>query len=559
MTEADVRTNLGAGSHFRGRDAVVLLGALLIVHIPLLLNNGLFGEDWLLFEIKPGYPTQLDFLLHGAGHPFLYAYSALANLSGHPIACMKALALAGILIGAANLYGFLLRLRWFSGFEATVFALLVWSYAGFQDWATKLTATYLFSMALLCVGLNILANLISGDRPRPALRLCGLAAIFLSFSLNSMIAAYLIGLCAAFASAGFDRANSVGAHARRLATVALHYVDFLAVPAVYWISIHHYFFPKLGPYQVYYLLRVPSLHEWLSRLGDFGRWGYLELARNGLFIARATPKLVIPALVIGAAVVLLASRPKRNKGEAGDVAVAIGLMAVALAAFVICTAPYIVSGISPDGHFYESRHLILFGIPLALALVAGYRLASRVFGNDAVGRILAVAAIALNICALWNGYFFQQGRWLRQAALIDDLQRKYPAPPAAVFDLSDGFLDHGGHTFFGITEITGALHAAWDSRPLFGFTGNHERPTILQEMDAMLDKDGSAFRNMDIWGPQATIDFVPKPPVLTYYALSLAYYRYLVSSCYPGAFTDALAEATVRVGPIPNLAPRKSP
>jgi hypothetical protein len=315
----------------------------------------------------------------------------------------------------------------------------------------------------------------------------------------------------------------------------------------------------VGPYQVYYLLRAPSLHEWLSRLGDFWRWGYLELARNGIFIARAMPKLVIPALAIGAAVVLLASRPKRNKGEAPDVAVAIGLLAVTLAAFVICAAPYVVSGIGPDGHFYESRHLILFGIPLALALIAGYRLASRVFGNDAVGRILTVAAIALNICALWNGYFFQQGRWLRQAALIDDLQRKYPAPPAAVFDLSDGFLDHGGHTFFGITEITGALHAAWDSRPLFGFTGSHERPTILQEMDAMVDKDGSAFRNMDIWGPQATIDFVPKPPVLTYYALSLAYYRCLVGSCDTGAFSDALAETAVQVGPIPNLAPRKSP
>jgi hypothetical protein len=552
--QGEMPANRAAADFSRPRDLIVLLCALVVVHIPLLLNDGLFGEDWLLFEIKPGYPTQPDFLLHGAGHPFLYAYCALANLSGHPIAFMKALALAGILIGATNLRGFLLRLRRFSSLEATMFAFLVWSYAGFQDWATKLTATYVLSMALLCVGLNILAQLISHDRPRPMLRLCGLAAIFLSFSLNSLITAYLVGLCAALIAAGSDQESGMKAQPRRIIVLALRFVDFLAVPVVYWISINH-FFPKAGPYRDYYLMRIPSVGELLSRLSDFWQWGYIQLARDGLFIARAMPKLIIPALVIGATIVLLASRSKRDKAGAPTIISVIWPLTAALLAFVACAAPYIVSGIGPNGHFYESRHLILFGIPLALALIAGYRLVSRVAGNDALGNILAGAAITLNICALWNGYFFQEARWLRQAALIDDLHRKYPEPPAAVFNLSDGFLDFGRHTFFGITEITGALHAAWDSRPLFGFTGRHERPTILQEMDEVINKDGSAFRNMDIWGPQATIDFVPKPPVLTYYGLSVAYYRCLIGSCGTEALTAALGEATIRVGMIANLAP----
>jgi hypothetical protein len=51
------------------RDSVALIGALLFVDAPLMVNNGLFRDDWLLFQVKPGYPVRTAFLLHGAGHP----------------------------------------------------------------------------------------------------------------------------------------------------------------------------------------------------------------------------------------------------------------------------------------------------------------------------------------------------------------------------------------------------------------------------------------------------------------------------------------------------------
>jgi hypothetical protein len=111
---------------------------------------------------------------------------------------MKILALVGIAIGSLSLRSFLLRLGIFSRFEASVFTFLVWSYAGYQNWASKITATYIFSFALLCLGLNLFSIVASSNRPRTWLRLGALAAIFCSFSLNSMIAAYFVGLCAVF-------------------------------------------------------------------------------------------------------------------------------------------------------------------------------------------------------------------------------------------------------------------------------------------------------------------------------------------------------------------------
>jgi hypothetical protein len=534
---------------------IVVLGALVVVHVPLLLNDGLFGEDWLLFQLKPGYPTNTDFLLHGAGHPFLYAYSRLANWSGDPIAFMKVLALAGILIGAWNLKNFLQRLDWFSETEAAIFSFVVWSYAGFQDWATKLTAAYVFSMALLCLGLNLLARLARDDRPAVALRLGSLAAIFCSFSLNSLIVAYAIGLCALFFATGADQATDKPGILWRARTFVSRFGDFVAVPIVYWVVIN-LLFPKVGPYHDYYLMRLPDPAEMLSQLAQFARWGVVNPLSEAASLTRESVKPIILSLIIGGGFVLLVARLDKADHRPQQDVVALTLPLVAgLVVFVLCALPYLSAGLGPNGHFYESRHLILFGVPLGLALVSVLRLLHTAVGRRAA---LAVAALALsiNLCALWDAYFLQEARWLRQSAMIDGLRRGYAEPPAATFDLADGFLNHPGQVYYGITEITGGLHAAWDDRPLFGFTGRNERPTVLQEIDKSMRMDGTAFRNMDLWGPQATIELIPKQPVLSNYRLSVRYYWCLLGLGDARSLIDDIATTTIRVGPIPNLEPR---
>jgi hypothetical protein len=550
-----VRTDFVAEGRTYERDALALMCALFAVHIPLLFNDGLFQDDWLLFRIQPGYPINLDFLLHGASHPLIYAYCALADLSGHPIAFMEALAMTGILLGAANLQGFLRRLGWFSNLETSIFAFIVWSYAGYQDWATKVLATYVFSMALLCVGLNILAGLVHSNRPHLGWRLCGLAALYCSFSLNSMIIPYLIGFCAVFVAVASEPEGDQRISTRRSLMLAMRYVDFLAIPVLYWISIN-LLFPTVGQYQDYYRMRLPSAAQMLSELASFWRWGYVELARSGLLIAKAMHKLALLALVSGIAFALIGGRPSNRKAPAA--ATIVWLLIGAIAVFLACAIPYIVSGVGPDGHFFESRHLILFGIPLALALLACSRLIRRGTGSDTFAGLAAGAALSLNLCALWDSYFLQEARWLRMEALIDGLQSKYPKPPATVFDLADGFLDHGGHTYFGTTEISGALHLAWHDGRFFGFTGRNERSTILQETAVMLDKEGSPLRNIDLWGPQATINFVPKPPILAYYDLSISYYRCAIRLCDTKAFLEALADTSIQTGRIHELAPRSA-
>lgn len=531
--------------------ALLLVCTLLIVHGPLIVNDGLYGEDWLLFEIKPGFPVQMDFLLHGAGHPLLWLYCTLANLSGHPIGAMKVLALAGITAGAVNMLSFALRLRIFSAFEATAFTFLVWSYAEFHNWATKLTATYLFSLALLCLGLNLLAIILSSDKPRLGLRIASLLAIFCSFSLNSMIAAYYAGFGVALLLISPTGADA-GAWKARLQPSRLGGVaDFIVVPVVYWLSTNH-FFPKIGPYAGYYHLRLPPLWDLAAGLASFWRFGFARIPGEVRMLAKEAIWPIILALVIASVLVAILARIDRDARTPSASATIWPFLAATLA-FVGFASPYLVSGISPTEHFYEGRHLILFGIPFGLGAIGIYRLARATFRNARAGHLATLLIITLNLCALWSGYFLQQARWLRQEAMIDELQAAYREPPAAVFDLADGFFGATDHTYYGMTELTGGLHAAWDARPLFGFTGQREGPTILQEIDAALKTEGSAFRNMDPRGPQATIALIPKPPVLSSTRLAMSYYRCLVSSCDRQAMLRASTDTTVQLGPIPHL------
>ena len=115
------------------------------------MNDGVVMDDWLVLNLSPNYVADIDFLFHGAGHPVFFGYIALANLTGFSIQSMKILAFTGILCGAVSLLQVLMRANLLSRAEAIGVALLVWTYPGYQMWAGKANAVYVFSFGLFFV------------------------------------------------------------------------------------------------------------------------------------------------------------------------------------------------------------------------------------------------------------------------------------------------------------------------------------------------------------------------------------------------------------------------
>lgn len=541
-----------AEASVRRRDTVFLILALAIAHAPMLVNNGLFNDDFVIFVPKPGYPADPYFMIKGAGHAIAYGYCELANLTGHPIAFMKLMAVLGIFVGALSLRYFLDRLAVFSRFETLFLTFLTWTYAGFQAWAAKLLAALVFSFALLCVGLALFAKIAGRpERPNVWLRLSSLVALFVSFSVNSMMVAYLIGLCAvAFVQRPADRDWSV-----YLTRSITRFWDFLALPLIYWFSTN-YLFPKAGGYKDYYKMRLPHSAEVFSWLSDFSYWGFSKPLDDLIGLARESSYPVALALIVAFGFVLCVGTGKRfgnDRQNARLMPIAL-LLALSVVTFALLASPYIAIGANPDAYYYESRHMFLFGIPTGLLAIALLRIL-LLFPGRLAALVLAALLLTVNLTSLWTSYFQQQARWLRQVALIDSLQRSYSEPPATVFNLVDLFLAYPTHYYLGAGEVTGALYLAWGDRPLFGYTGRNERNTVLQEFAKGRDDVTSAFRHFEVRGPQATIELIPREPVLSNFRLSERYYACLLSRCDARALADAQADARVHVGPIPNLAP----
>ena len=89
--------------------------------------------------------------------------------------------------------------------------------------------------------------------------------------------------------------------------------------------------------------------------------------------------------------------------------------------FVALALPYLIAGIRPNQHFYETRHLLLFGLPAAFVVLSGKRLLESFIGERAAFVGTFGLALMVSVAALWSSYIFLQARVLKQEALSSHL------------------------------------------------------------------------------------------------------------------------------------------
>ena len=539
------------------RAIAVLLVVLLAAHAPMLLNDGLFMDDWLVLKPRPDYFIDIDFLLNGAGHPIFYSYDTFANWTGVPVVVMVSLAIAGIVFGAISLVLTATRLRLLDRAEAVGFALIVWTYPGYQLWAGKANAVYVFSFGLLFIGAWLL-TLAFGARGlrRLLLRLACALVFLLGFALNSTIVLYafvVLGLFVAIWRGG----NAADGFVRRTWFAswrcALGYPELVLLPLIYWGSLNIWF-KRIGVYAQHYDAHFPTLRELAGGWSAFLVTAYRDLLAHAARAAITVPTIFILATVL-VGIVLLMLRPA-TKAATSRLAIVLPLV-LAMVLFLALSSPYLIAGLRPSSiHFYESRHLLMFGLPSALTLLAFKRQAERWIGPGAAFAVMFGPALIISIGMLWSDYVFMQARTLKQEALARDLAGRIQ-PAATVYALDDGFVDYPSrHVPFGLAEVTGMLRLAWGNQPFFGFALRAERPDILRGMDEARKAPGSAFHHFDPTGPQATISFQPGSGAAPNHILVRKYYMCrLLVRCDVAEFLAQLAQVTIKPGPIAGILP----
>jgi hypothetical protein len=536
---------------------VILVVLLLAAHAPLFLNDGVFMDDWWVLKLRPDYPLDIDFLIKGAGHPLFFLDYSIANITGAPVLVMKAMTVAAILSGAVCLFLAATRTSLVSRAEAAGVALLVWIYPGYQMWAGKANAVYVFSFGLFCVAtwLLTLAFDAKGLR-RVALRAVSALGFFLSFELNSLMALYVFAMFGLFVAVWRANVREQGAIRRLMLSAwrcAAGYPELVVLPLLYW-GVLNVCFKRVGDYANYYGIRLPTLPELFAGWHSFFQMGYIDVLARAGRMARGhwlVFVLVIAMLVTITLVLTRGSKPPRWSVSKIAPPLCLGLLL-----FVALALPYLISGIRPTEHFYETRHLLLFGLPWAFFFLAAKRVAESIVGRRAAFAAVFGLASVVSVAALWNNYFFMQARTLKQEALFNHLAAM-PMPAALVFDVNDAFLDRSPRqTPFGIAEVTGMLWLAWGDHPFLGYSQQAERPTVLQEMEDARKAEGSPFYRMNPAGPQATILLEPGPAAASDGTLVGHYYACrLLMRCDIASFLSQLVDVRIDVGPIAGVAP----
>lgn len=539
------------------RATVVLLAVLLIAHAPMLLNDGLFMDDWLVLKPRPDYFIDIGFLLNGAGHPIFYSYDMLANWTGAPVAVMVSLALAGIVFGATSLALTATRLGLLDRAEAVGFALIVWTYPGYQLWAGKANAVYVFSFGLLFVGAWLLTLAFGARGWRRVLLRMGCVIVFvLSFALNSTVVLYACVVLGLFVATWRSEAATHGFIRRTWLAAwrcASGYPELIVLPLLYAGALGIWF-KRIGLYAQHYGAHLPTLGELANGWKAFFNAGYRDVVAHAIWAAIQVPThFILAAVLVGLAFVLL--RPGTEPTAPRRPIVLPLILAVVL--FLALSSPYLIAGLRPSSqHFYESRHLLLFGLPAGLALLALKRQAERWIGSTAAFAMLFGLSAILWIGMLWTDYVFMQARSLKQAALTRSLADRIQ-PAATVYALDDRFFDGSSRDVpFGLAEVTGMLRLAWGNQPFFGFALRAERPDILHEMAWKRAAPGTAFRHFDPSGPQATISLKAGSGAASGRALVRKYYACrLLARCDVAEFLAQLAQVTITVGPIAGILP----
>ena len=536
---------------------VVLAILLLAAHAPIFLNDGVMMDDWLVLQLRPDDPIDLSFLIDGAGHPVFYVYLSIANITGAPVAAMVAMTVFAILAGAICLALVAMRSGLLSRTEAIGVALLVWTYPGYQMWAGKANAVYVFSFGLFFAAtlLLTLAFDAKGLR-RVALRAATALAFFVSFALNSLMMLYVFAMFGLFVAVWRANDRERGAILRLFLSAwrcAAGYPELVVLPLVYWGALNIWF-KRSGDYAGYYGIRLPSFSDLLAGWRSFFEMGYVDVIAKAGRLAmdyRLLFALVFVLLVIATA--MFARRSARPRLSAARI---VPPLCLGVLLFVALALPYLIAGIRPSQHFYETRHLLLFGLPAAFVVLSGKRLLESFIGERAAFAGTFGLALMVSVAALWSSYIFLQARVLKQEALSSHLAAM-PMPAATVFNLDDGFYDHSPrHVPFGIAEVTGMLRLAWGDQPFFGFSLVGERPTVLQEMELSRTAKGSAYRHIDLSGPQATIALQPGPAAAPNAVLVRHYYACrLLARCDVAAFLTQLAVVKVDIGPIAGVTP----
>jgi len=499
---------------FRVRDLVLLGAVALLAHGLLLLNDGIYWDDWLLFpQLQRHDWPAIDALVREAGvTPINSAFLHLFAYAPGGAFSFKLAVFLLIVAGACLVY--LIALEAGLGrLAAWCMAALQMVFPGFQDWVLLATAASVFDLVLFLLATFLLLRAErAAPRSRPALRVAAAAGFILSFGFNSLLTLYfgslLLLLLVLLRSASLRDL---------LRSQWLYATGLIVLPIAYWEVSQRFFVPSglYGGFNSF--LTQPSAI--LTSFARFVKNGILVQTRQSLTVfLNPWTWLLLAALI---AILFIAQRrirqPANPEPKLALAGAALGLVSLGLAML-----PYAVVGKYPAVHGWDTRHDLLVGLPLAVLLVSVVSLALPAGRGAWLGLgLLGLLAIGFTASGIQD-YAALQARWAADRAIMAELQNNASAGGFSVYWVHDGA--PGPEDFYRFYEWSAMLGNAYGDQSRVGLDTRAYDASLLLNTPFFSDRYDLA--NFDPHGCEVDLTIAPASGAGTSGEMALMYTYY---------------------------------
>jgi hypothetical protein len=454
------------------RNQLTVVGVTLLAHGWLVFNNGIYFDDWILYtQLKRGDWSSVRGMADQLGGipAYLYVWAAAAAIPP-PMIGYKILSLLLITGTGLLIYSICSESGLVSRAEALFIACLAVAYPADHTHVLLITVPYLVYWFVFLVGvLLLMRSEVAEGRLKWVLRVFAVACFLFSFGLNSLLVLYfgvlLFGVLYLHGRKGLTL--------KRLLTEELpRRLDLLIAPFAFWF-VYRTYFPPNGIYGYYHQFHL-GRSSIVSSARGFWQSGVVAQFHDSLAALALVP-LVWLAVLWAVHRFWRPGRPEPDPLRARLAMLGFGALLTLLAII-----PYVVVGLAPSDHGWNSRHTILLGVGVAVVLVAGARILFSA-GRGSIGPLGAAVLVTLLLGFIVDtgvGYLGWEARWIKDSSVMANLAATPGADRYSVYWIDDRY-QVGGEADHRYYEWSSMLGRAFGGQSRIGLDIHTNSPDFL--------------------------------------------------------------------------------
>lgn len=518
-------------SIFSKKEWFVFSGIYFASFFLMLLNNGLYIDDWTYYNINPD--STIKYLSEHNSMWALYLirfwFEVINNLF------VFRLIIVICFFFSAVLFAFTLKhVREIDKdalfYLTVIFAIFPVNFARLDFSTSQYSISYfIFFLALYLVCCYM-------ENGRIALRIISLCFFFVSFDTNSLLIFYAIVLIyIGYIASKQNRPEQSKIYS--YFTLAIKYSDFIMLPLLFWIIKNIYFRPY-GLFEGYNKVTLEGMTRAFILLPFTFYRSFVEPITSSFVVAGRYALIAIPASI--ALFFMVKNRRHVYDGNHYNITNRLFFL-IGCLMFILGVYPYNVVGKIPAVYDFASRDQILVPLGASFILFFGIRLMFQIVKAKyrAQNYVYALVVVVF-ITGNFSSYLEFQKDWFKQLSIIRNMSTSSIIKDNTTFL----FVDHtyrvnAKRRIYRFYEYSALMKSAFGDETRLGVNNGEWGPTFVQTINGVKEYSQYCISNYFFTEPQykVTINYASYK-LSDMNTLRLIWYKYYDKEKYEGTIRE---------------------